>query len=297
MTTLPVLLDQMRGDLVLRNLRPATQDQYLARVRAFARHFRRCPSALGRREVKAFLVTLAQRGIQPSSVNLHRTALAFLYEVTLGRPEVMQGVPRARASVRSVLPPLATGDVRALLRSLRHDPYEHAIVTTLLETGLRRRELCGLEVSDIDRRGGLVHVRKGKGGRQRVVVLTAHLYGVLRAYWRSCRPHAPWLFNARRPGAPRQTSFLPPWQRKPLHPGTLGELLARAGRQAGLTRRLSAHDLRRTHATLLLEQGVHRSVIQALLGHASPTTTDRYVQVRPAVIRAVPSAVAAVLGE
>jgi len=290
-------LTQFERDLALRNLRPSTRNLYLGRVRAFTRHFGRCPSKMGEAEVREFLHHLVARGNKPSTINLHHSILRFVYGTTLGRPEVMACVPRAIPRPNPRIPPLTTPEVRAVLKAVGGDVYEHAIVTTLLETGLRRSELCGLQVTDIDRKAGYVHVREGKGGRPRIVNLSERLYSCLRLYWKACRPHRPWVFNARHPGAPKQTCLVPPWQNQPLQPNTLDNLLGRVGKRAGLRRNLSAHDFRRTYATLLLEQGVHRSTLQSLLGHASPTTTDRYLTVRPTVIHRVPSPLARVYGD
>jgi site-specific recombinase XerD len=121
----------------------------------------------------------------------------------------------------------------------------------------------------------VVIVRGGKGNRDRHVPLPRPTLEALRAYWRLKRPSRPWLFPS------------------PVHPGDpLGaepvrRCLVRVCRDLGLTKKVSCHTLRHSYATHLLERGMDLRVIQGLLGHRSLRTTFVYLQLTPAILKAV----------
>ena len=140
------------------------------------------------------------------------------------------------------------------------------VVTTAYGAGLRVSEACRLQVQDIDGKRGLIHVRLGKGGKDRYVMLSQRLLGLLRQYWVAVRPSGEWLFPGRKPG-------------KPLTPSAVRRALNVAVKAAKLKKRVTVHVLRHSFATHLLETGTDIRLIQVLLGHASIRTTARYAQV------------------
>jgi site-specific recombinase XerD len=130
---------------------------------------------------------------------------------------------------------------------------------TLLETayacGLRLKELLGLQVADIDSARMVLHIRHGKGQKERMVPLSPRLLELLRSYWREYRP-ALWLFPGIKPALA-------------LTDGTVQRICQRTARRAGLTKRVHPHTLRHSFATHLLEAGVDLLSVQALLGHST----------------------------
>jgi site-specific recombinase XerD len=144
-------------------------------------------------------------------------------------------------------------------------------LTLIYACGLRRDEARLLQTGDIDAPRESLHVRRGKGGKPRVLPLTASLLEPLRAYWRRERAgkpghDSPWLFQAAHPGEPMSKSLA-------LH------VYNRAVRAAGVKRKGGLHVLRHSFATHLLEAGVEITVVQRLLGHTSLATTARYLHV------------------
>jgi site-specific recombinase XerD len=122
----------------------------------------------------------------------------------------------------------------------------------------------------------VIHVVNGKGGKQRYVMLSPKLLGILRAYWAIERPRCPWLFPGR--GGDR-----------PLDPSTLNAACAKAVEATGISKHATLHSLRHAFATHLVEQGVDISIVQALLGHSHLSTTIRYISVATRTIAAVKS--------
>lgn len=283
------LRDKMIADLLLRNLSEGTRKTYIGHVAAFARHYGRSPALLGTDEVRAWLLHLQARGLSPSTRIVHHAALRFLYDQTLGRPEVMATVPRPRRERQPLGVPLVREEVQALFEAAQDDPRSAAILATLVDTGLRVSELCALQTGDLDARAGLLHVRRGKGSKPRMVALSEGLLQRLRDYWRVVRPPGPWLFSAHRLLGPGHIDPDCPWSDQPVSDDTVRHLLHGLRERAGIIRRVTPHDLRRTYATWLLEAGVDTRVVQVLLGHESPETTTRYVSVRPELIRTTPT--------
>lgn len=280
------LRNKMLEELRLRNMAVNTQRTYVYQVARFARHFGACPSTLGPDEVRRWMLHLQATGRSPATRSTAHAALRFLYVETLRRPEVMAQVPRPRLR-RAVVNPLLRSEAAKLVEAATADIVDEALVLTLLGTGLRNAEVRHLRVGDIDRPGQLVHVRHGKGGKARCVPLDDRLYDVLRRYWRACRPPGPWVFPAQRPGVARDRPPHLRWADKPIGPDSLRRRLHRTATRAGIQRRVTPHDLRRTYATWLVEAATPINVVQALLGHSDAETTVRYTRVRPEQIRQV----------
>jgi integrase/recombinase XerD len=140
----------------------------------------------------------------------------------------------------------------------------------LYGTGLRINEACRLETTDIDAARGVIHVRQGKGAKDRLVGLSESLLALLRRYWSHERPAAPLLFASRTGGR--------------FNPNVVREALADAAKHAGIPKRVTPHTLRHCFATHLVEHGIELRVIQALLGHKSISSTTRYTRVSAGLI-------------
>jgi len=159
---------KMLADLQLRGLSERTQGQYIATARLFAEFHGESPAKLGAEEVRAFLLNLHQNGRKPATLGVYRSALKFLFDVTLERPEVMAAVPRTRVPRWNPGPALTRDEVRALLDAAVL-PFDRTLFALMYATGLRISEARALQVGDIDARAELLHVRHGKGDKARSV--------------------------------------------------------------------------------------------------------------------------------
>lgn len=127
-----------------------------------------------------------------------------------------------------------------------------------------------MQVPDIDGSRMAVHIRLGKGGKDRYVPLPQRTLELLRSYWATHR-HRVWLF----PGPTRLD--VPPTQASgPMSVSGVQRAFKAALEQSGIRKRATVHTLRHSWATHLLEAGVSLRLIQAYLGHSSPKTTSRY---------------------
>jgi len=266
--------DRMRQDLALAGYAPGTQDHYLGAAARFVRRFKLPPEQMGQEHLRAHVAELGASGIGASTLKVQIAGLKFLYEKTLGRPNEVAWMswPRAPRGLPRVLD---MSEVVALLGAMT-SPVYRMIALVLYAAGLRISEAVMLQVSDIDAARGVLHVRRGKGGKPREVMLSAKLLAALRVYWRAIRPPLPYL-------------FVSPTTGKPVRPEVVRKAMHRARVDARLRKRVTPHMLRHSFATHLLEAGTDVRVIQHLLGHASVATTVRYTRVSTALVAAVES--------
>lgn len=267
------LRERMRTDLQLRHYSEKTEHVYLGHVARFARHFGQPPDRLGATDIRHYLCHLIEAKVSRSYFAQASPALRFFYRETLARPEVLRALPYPRTSKR--LPTvLSQEEVAQLFRALS-DLKQRALLMTAYGAGLRVSELTHLRATDIDSRRMVVHVRQGKGARDRTVMLGHTLLAVLRQYWRAYWPEV-WLFPGRDPA-------------RPLSARRVQDLCTQTGRRAALAKRVTVHVLRHSFATHLLEAGVDLRVIQMLLGHSSLRTTALYTHVSTERLRSTPS--------
>jgi site-specific recombinase XerD len=154
-------------------------------------------------------------------------------------------------------------------------PRDRIFVQVAYGCGLRLSELIHLRVTDIDSARMVIHVRQGKGAKDRLVPLSLRLLEELRAYWRQYRPRS-WLF----PGDKSE---------QPISGSNMQRRFTQLVRRVGLTKHCSLHTLRHSYATHLLEAGVDVLTLKTLLGHKSLETTTRYLHVSTQRLQQTPS--------
>ena len=193
------LRDQMLQDLNLTGYAATTIRIYLYYAKCFARYYMRSPVEMGEKEIRDYLIHLLY--VRELSHNTYRqafSALKFLYSVTLRRAFEIESIPRHRTARR--LPDVLSGsEVAALLKGFRK-PRFRVITMAIYGTGIRVLEACQLRVADIDSMRMLIHVRQGKGRKDRYVMLSPRLLDALREHWATHRS-AEFLFVGRtKPG-------------------------------------------------------------------------------------------------
>jgi integrase/recombinase XerD len=260
-------------DLRLPNYSPRTVETYVRCVAHFARYFNKSPELLGAEQVRAYQLHLLGQKASWSQFNQTVCALRFLYLRTLRRPGVVEFVPYGKKG-RSLPAVLSRQEVLGLFGVVRH-PRDLLLLQTAYATGLRLGELLRLKAADLDGQRLLLHVRSGKGNKDRMVPLSPLLLQRLRHYWRLFRPKL-WLFPGPGPAGHLSTNHV-------------ARMCQRAVRAAGITKKASLHTLRHSYATHLLEAGVDLPSLQRLLGHNQISTTLRYLHLRQSHLQRTPS--------
>jgi len=265
------LRERMLDDMRLRGLAPKTQEAYVGAVRQLAAHYSKPPDKVTENQLREYFLYLHKvKCVSPSSFTIALCGIKFFYERTLRRSwPTFEWVRAPREKKLPVV--LSVAEVGRLLNCV-HRPRYRICLGTIYACGLRLHEGVQLQVGDIDSQRRLVHVRLGKGNKDRYVPLPQHLLGRLRVFWCTHR-HPVWLF----PGASRPGQLSP----APLCESGVQRSLRAALRESGISKPATVHTLRHSYATHLLEAGVDLRVIQAYLGHASPTTTALYTHLTP----------------
>jgi site-specific recombinase XerD len=262
---------RMTEELQLRGYADRTIETYLFAVSHLARFYRLAPDQITEAQLRDYLLHLATvRKVAPSSFTVALCGLKFFYEHTLGRHWTVLDVARPKRERRLpvVLGQEEVGRVLAAVRTPRY----RACLTVIYACGLRLLEGLRLQVSAVDGARKLLHVDRGKGGKDRLVPLPDAALTLLRECWRTHRDPV-WLFPATPLARRRAPSGAP---LPPIHPTSLQRAFTEAVTASGIHKRAHVHTLRHSYATHLLEAGVPVVLIQEYLGHASPSTTAIY---------------------
>jgi site-specific recombinase XerD len=255
----------MKQDLELGGYAQSTITAYLDAVKRLEEHVKHSPEKLSQKELRDYVAYLrTKRKYGASMLKLQMAGIRYLFAVTLGKPEMVAWMSWPRQKTK--LPMVLSGTEIEKLLAAMSNPMFRAVAMVMYGAGLRISEACALRVTDIDATRGVLHVRHGKGNRERCAVLPEKLLVTLRGYWAASRPPLPFLFPAEN-------------ATKPIAADRVRTAIATAVKAAGLSKRATPHSLRHAFATHLLEMGTDIRQIQALLGHASIRSTQRYAQV------------------
>ncbi|MBL8300851.1 MAG: site-specific integrase [Rhodanobacteraceae bacterium] len=218
--------------LKLQGKADATVDGYARAVRRVAAYFDRCPDQLSAEDYKTYFALLND-GHSWSRVKIERCGLQFFHQHVLGRQ--WPWVDRVKApQVRSLPDVLTLDEIARIIASTRERRYQTFWWTTY-RLGLRLGEALNLRVGDIDSARGQVHVRDGRGRKDRFVVLPSLTLACLRRYWREhCHPQ--WLF----PGSASSTTGT-------MDRGSTQKAFSRVIADCKIRKKVSIHRLRHAH--------------------------------------------------
>jgi len=187
---------------------------------------------------------------------------------------------------RSLPDALTAAEAEAILAAFDVDDpaglLGRAMAEVLYSTGLRRAELCDLTLFDLDPSRGVVHVRRGKGGKARMVPIGERALAWVRKYVDDARPQ--FVTD------PTERALFVNERGAPVNAPGLGDRIDQAKRRAGVTKRGACHLFRHTAATLMLENGADVRYIQEMLGHARLDTTQIYTHVSIGKLKAIHAA-------
>src|SRR5437762_7219998 len=250
--------------LQLRGLAERTQEAYTRAVRQLSEHYHKSPDQISEAELRQYFLFLKNRKhYSRNTMTVAICGIRFFYEQTLNRNWAIFGIVRP-APEKKLPVILSLAEVRQILGRIRLLRYQ-VCLTTIYSCGLRLQEGTHLQVADIDSARLMIHVRHGKGAKDRYVPLPQRTLQLLRQYWTTHR-NPLLLFPSPAHGeVPLATST------QPLHKRSVQDAFHAALKDSGDNKRASVHTLRHSWATHLLEAGVNLRLIQEWLGHNSPT--------------------------
>jgi integrase/recombinase XerD len=255
--------------LQLRGLSARTQEAYVRAVRQLAEHYHKSPDLITEEELRQYFLFLKNvKHYSRSTTTIAICGIKFFFERTLEKDwttfKLVRPAPEKKLPVI-----LSRAEVRQLLSRIRLPRYK-VCLSTIYACGLRLQEGTNLRVADIDTARLMIHVRHGKGAKDRYVPLPQRSLELLRQYWVTHR-NPLLLFPSPGHGeVPLATST------EPLHYSSVQDAFRAALKATRNNKRATVHTLRHSWATHLLEAGVNLRLIQEWLGHNSPATTSRY---------------------
>lgn len=263
---------RMTEDLQLRGLSARTQEAYLRAVRKLAEHFGTPPAQLAEAQIREYLLHLKNdREFAPGSMRIALNGIKFFYRYS--EPRQWATLLNVRIAPQRTLPDvLAVEEVRRLLAAV-NTTHNRAYLWTIYSCGLRLNEGLHLQVGDIDAARMMVHVHRGKGAKDRFVILPQGTLLLLRKYWATHR-NPKLLFPAL--GRDRKQGRV---AKQPMAEASVQGAIKRVVDQLRFAKSVSIHTLRHSYASHLIEAGVSLRRVQQLLGHRSLQTTMRYLHV------------------
>ena len=259
------LRTRMMEDRRIRGMGDKAQKSHIRAIKDFTKFLRRSPDTASSDDLRAYQLHMTDTGVTPSTFNTRIVALRFFFGITCGR-EGMKRFMQFKTKPKKLPMVFSVQQVSDLLMATPGPGLKYrAALSISYGAGLRASEVCNLKISDIDSNRMLIHVDQGKGGKDRKVMLSPGLLGLLREYWKEAGPEG-WLF----PGKPKIN---------PISSRQLNRAFTSAKHMAGISKPATLHTLRHSFATHLLSAGGDLRTIQELLGHANLSSTQIYTEV------------------
>jgi integrase/recombinase XerD len=255
--------------LQLRGLSERTQEAYVRAVRQLADHYHKSPDLITEEELAQYFLHIKNvKKYSRAASTIAICGIKFFYEKTLNREFTTLKLVRA-PSEKKLPVILSVEEVQRILREVRLPRYR-VCLSTIYSCGLRLQEGTHIQVRDIDSGRAMLHVRHGKGGKDRYVPLPERTLELLREYWVTHR-NPVWMF----PSEGRVHIELKR-STEPMDKSSVQHAFRAGLKETKINKAASVHTLRHSWATHLLEAGVNLRLIQEYLGHSSPTTTSIY---------------------
>jgi integrase/recombinase XerD len=276
------LRQRMIEDMNARKLGKHTQRGHIYSCKRFAGFIKRSPETATAEDIRRFQLHLAETATSICNRNRIMTGLRFLFRVTLRRLDLATEIYHIREPEKLALV-MSADEIKRLL-AMAASLKTRVLLSLGYGCGLRAGEIVRLKVKHIDRAQNVIRIEQSKGRKDRNVMLSDEMLGLLRQWWKARRSYDTHLL-------PLQEQFLFPG-RKPGTPMTtrqLSRLFRETAEAAGTKKGVTLHTLRHSFATHLLEDNTHIRTLQALLGHAKLETTARYAHVATGMIAKVES--------
>ena len=257
-------LEQLEEAGKIRNLKERSINCYKNYVSYFLKYQAKHPEEFTCQDVRNFLLAKKEEGLRATTLNLYNSAIRFFYRNVLHI--LWDDITVPRMILEHKLPTILTVDeIDRLLEAVDDIKYK-AMFATMYSSGMRVSEVIHLHYDDISRSNMQIHVRDTKNRMDRYTILSKRCLDILTQYW----------FEK---GRPRGILFPNKFTGNYLTVSTLEQVMRRAVSDAELPKKATPHCLRHSFATHLMEQGVERQNIQALLGHRDPKSTEVYLHV------------------
>ncbi len=258
------ILKQYKNLLIEKRYSQNTQGIYCSYFKDYCMHFKTEEiDKVTTSQINEYILQLIKsKNISISQQNQRINAIKFYYEKVLGRKKEYFELHRPKKENK--LPKILSKDEVKSIFNVTNNLKHKCIMMLIYSAGLRRSELLNLRLTDIDSKRMVININGAKGKKDRISLLSDNLLQLLREYYKEYHPKR-YLFEGENGGKYSESS--------------VGNILKKSARKAGIRKNVTPHMLRHSFATHLLEQGTDLRYIQELLGHASSKTTEIYTHV------------------
>lgn len=255
------MLQKLNNELKLRGFSKQTIKSYTLQINLFSNFIKKDINTATKDDIKSYLGNLiSEKNLSPKSIALKKAALKFYYHEILNKFIVDFKTPKTQRK----LPNFLTKEEVKLLIENSGTYKTRLIIQLLYSSGLRVSELCNLKIADLDLDSKTGWVRKGKGSKDRLFILSEKIKIELIDYLKNLSKNQKYLFEG---------------PKGPLSSRNIQKIVQRAAIKANINKRVSPHSIRHSFGTHLLEDGTDIRIIQELLGHANLNTTQIYTHV------------------
>jgi len=254
----------MQERMLVEHLSESTITTYIHFAKRLIDYHGILPRGISTEQIYEFLSELrVKQGLSNSTIKQAVGSIKYLYRHILNIPKRVEGIPYPRQEKH--LPEILTGkEIKRMFDNTKNIKHR-AMLMLVYSTGIRRSEARTIRLTDIDRKNMQIHIRQGKGRKDRYVILSKYILRILEQYFREYRPER-YIFNGRKKGERISESAMR-WA------------LDQALKRVKITKDITIHSLRHSFASHLLSMGTNLFVIQQLLGHESIKTTMIYLQI------------------
>ncbi|MCT4685889.1 site-specific tyrosine recombinase/integron integrase [Vallitalea sp.] len=257
------ILRKYTQELTIQGYSSKTKKCYINHIKRFNNYINKHIIEITENDVKMYLSYLMEKECSHSYVNQAISSIKFLNEYVLHKSKLTVYIERPKKE-RKLPNVLSKKEVKSVLTSLKNNKHK-TLLALIYSSGLRVGEVVKLKINDVDSQRMLIKIEKGKGNKDRYVMLSESILLQLRRYYKEYRPNK-WLFE----GADED---------KHITERTVQRIFKNACEKGCVTKKVSVHSLRHSFATHLLENGTDIRYIQELLGHACSKTTEIYTHV------------------
>jgi len=264
------ILDQLEQELQLRGCSGNTIDSYRFHCEAFIDGINKDINEVTQEDIKQYFYGLLVKNLSSSTIGLKKSAIKFLFEEILEKPLLKIKTPK----IKRKLPVVLTRE--EIKKIIDHAGCERnkLLIAFLYSSGLRLSECLNLRVSDLDLGRKMGWVRDGKGGKDRMFIISEEWVNSVTNYIETKKVKTDLLFT-------HENLFTcgRAFERSHLSTRYVQKMIHDAAHSADIDKNVHPHTLRHSFATELYERGVDIMKIQKLLGHSDLSTTQRYVQI------------------
>ncbi|MEK6852269.1 MAG: site-specific tyrosine recombinase/integron integrase [Nanoarchaeota archaeon] len=263
-------LKKLESELRLRGFSGNTITSYVVHNKHFLNFIKKPSNLITTDDIKSYLSYLLEKNLSTSSLALVKASLKFYYDEIL-KKDIFRDI-RTPKKDKKLPEVLSKEEVKKLLEAAGNNKSK-LIISLLYSSGLRLSELCNLKVTDLEFAQKIGWVRKGKGKKDRLFILSEKLSEDLKQYIER----------------EKLSNYLFPGREGRITPRNIQKIVKNASLRTGIKKKISPHTLRHSFGTHLLENGVDIRKIQELLGHANLQTTQIYAHVSSEELKKIKS--------